>query len=409
MGRESELDELDEYLNGTLNGQGGTVFISGEAGSGKTRLALEFLKLAKDRDVTVLHGWCLSNATVSYFPFIEAFDSVSITEENGSEQSALDSSLLSNPQKMERTSRIPTSLVWKDQTFAAIAKELLFNSTSKPLVLFIDDLHWADSASLCLLQYLSRIAKSERLLIIGTYRNEELSAGKETNEQLSEILRLMGREELFHEIRLKNLNQDEVQRIANDMLGSPIDNALEEKLFSETRGNPLFIVESLRMLREQNGIIKRNDEWTLKAPSSELPYKVKQVILRRIDSLNINQRQILEIAALIGESFEPELVAAAINQNKIEVIRLLDEIEKKTLFIQNEKKRYRFTHPKYAEMLLSTLPYPLKIEYHAQIAKTIEASTSFEGFGLGVLAYHYAQAENKAEAIRYSLAAGREA
>ena len=82
VGRESELKELKKILKATLEGKGNTVFVSGEAGSGKTRLTNEFLNYAKDKGITVLSGWCLSNAAVPYFPFVEAFDSYSLTNED---------------------------------------------------------------------------------------------------------------------------------------------------------------------------------------------------------------------------------------------------------------------------------------------------------------------------------------
>ena len=147
VGRQRELDELLSSLDSAINGNGTTLLVSGEAGSGKTRLTSEFLNIARKKEVTVLTGWCLSNAAVPYFPFVEAFESFS----SDNEAQAFGSQLLRMKSWLTETSwtgtlekqGIPSPQIWKDQTFAAVTKELLMISTLKPTVLFIDDIHWA--------------------------------------------------------------------------------------------------------------------------------------------------------------------------------------------------------------------------------------------------------------------------
>ena len=124
-----------------------------------------------------------------------------------------------------------TPQVWKDQTFAAIARELLFLSANKPTILFLDDIHWADSASLSLLHYISRTITSERILVIRTFRSEELTPVAEGQAHpLIENLRLMGREDLFVEIKLVNLDQNSVGKVAENMLGGSLNPEFVEKL-----------------------------------------------------------------------------------------------------------------------------------------------------------------------------------
>ena len=170
VGRTQELEELQVNLKAVFDGKGTTVFISGEAGSGKTRIANEFLNFARNRGVIVLSGWCLSNAAVPYFPFVEAFDSYLLTNE--------DQTKFQGSQQLRTTTWLTGTEIaqtmspqtWKDKTFAAVTKELLLLSTSNPLILFIDDLQWADSASLSLLHYISRSISSERILILGNFQ-----------------------------------------------------------------------------------------------------------------------------------------------------------------------------------------------------------------------------------------------
>jgi predicted ATPase len=229
VGREKELEKLQEFLSSTISGKGKTVFVSGEAGSGKTRLIKEFLTLVKDQGLAVLTGWCLSNAAVPYFPFFEAFEHFFIneqTEDDGpfntgdlqkspmTEVRDLDlTSWLTRPTQTQKQggSRLISAQVWKDQTFAAVSRTLESIARSETVILFIDDLQWADSASLSLLHYLSRSVSSEKIMLLATFRSEQLNVDTEGRpSSLLETLRLMRREELFEEIKLLPLTRESV-------------------------------------------------------------------------------------------------------------------------------------------------------------------------------------------------------
>ncbi|MGA2682600.1 MAG: BREX system ATP-binding domain-containing protein [Candidatus Bathyarchaeia archaeon] len=321
VGREKELEELKGCLDEAWSGKGVTLFISGEAGAGKTRLTTEFLNIAKKKQVTVLTGWCLSDVAVPYFPFMEAFDSyTSSIEDNevtiANQQLSLKSWLIKNQSEANETIRNTSPQVWKDQVFVAVAKELLFLSTKKPLILVLEDIHWADSASLSLLHYLARQAVSERILIVATFRSEELNVRVEGHSNsLSKELLLMGREDLYREVKLSSLTRDAVRRVAENMLGGSVQPDLGEKLAANTMGNPLFLVESLRMMHQQGSLAKTNGKWSLRVDNFEIPKKVKDVILRRLEALKSDQRLILNAASVVGEKFDPKLIAAVVSQD----------------------------------------------------------------------------------------------
>jgi len=211
VGRERELKELQILLDSVVKGKGKTVFVSGEAGTGKTRLVREFLSSVKhEKEIITLTGWCLSDACVPYFPFKEVFKAYFSTFTAKDDSANPQRSATANPQEEELSKAEETELkvwisgstssgnlgkfeglapqAWKDLTFATVTKTLFSLSTKKPTILFIDDVHWADSASLALLHYISRAITTQRILILAAFRNEELNPDEEGRPHPSLIL-----------------------------------------------------------------------------------------------------------------------------------------------------------------------------------------------------------------------------
>jgi KaiC/GvpD/RAD55 family RecA-like ATPase/tetratricopeptide (TPR) repeat protein len=434
VGREHELEELQLFLDSAVAGKGATVFVSGRAGTGKTRLVNEFLNSARQKNETaVLTGWCLSNADVPYFPFIEAFSAYysTLNEKNdyaspqqnqiqassgdwervGNEESDLNS-WLKMPEKSGST-KIPGYLspqALKDQTFAAVTKALLGISLDRPIVLFIDDLHWADSASLALLHYISRFIVSRRVLVLATFRSEDLNPDSQGHPHpLVEALRLMGRENLFKEVKLSSLDRTDVSLLAENMIGGHVQSELAEKLASESQGNPLFVVESLRMLSEKGSLVQENNRWRLSIDELGIPNKIKDIILRRVEVLKPNQRKLLDLASVIGAKFDPELLGVLLGQDVLEVLESLSGIAKSTSLVICEGNYYRFDHAKCRDTLYEEISPLLRKAYHGRIAEKLEAGWKDKKLPLSDLAFHYSQAENREKAIKFALAAGEEA
>ena len=415
IGRQQELAQLIHCLDSAGKGKGTTVFISGEAGSGKTRLVHEFLNTISKREMTILFGWCLSNTAVPYFPFIEAFNSDIIGREGGLilSQPIDVKSWLSERYPIEKIekNRTFTPQIWKDQAFTEVTRELLYLSSVKPLILVLEDMHWADSASLALLHYISRAIINERILVLVTFRSEELGRDTEGHlHRLVETINLMGRESLFREIQLVNFDQDGVRRIAESMLSGKVDQKLVEKLLNESQGNPLFIVEFLRMLLEHGNLIREKDQWEHSIEKLGTPSKVKQIIMRRIEALRSDQRRVLDVASVIGEKFNPILIAGVLSKNRLEILETLNEILKSKSLLRVEEDFYVFDHAIFREVLYQQISSPLKRGYHEAVAEQIEnASKGSEEIPLSDLAFHYIQAGNKEKSVKYSLAAGQEA
>ena len=412
VGRELELGELKRCLESVVQGKGTTVFISGEAGSGKTRLTNELLKYARRKAVTVLSGWCLSNAAVPYFPFFEAFNAYLSEEQyiEGEEVTEV-SEWLKGPTQAEKTGK-PQAIspqVWKDQTFVAVAKTLTSISTRKPVILLIDDIHWADSASLALIHYIARAMSSEKVLLLATFRSEQLTADAEGRPHpLVETLRLMKREDLFREIKLSNLSQAYVSELSKAMLGGDIQQELAEKLMEESQGNVLFVVESLRMLHERGGLVQEHKEWRMASGELGIPDKIKDIILQRLSMLLHNQRRILEAASTIGIKFDTELLALTLDQGHLEVADALGMIARANSLVCSEGEQYRFDHARSRDAIYDEISPALKRAYHGKVAEKLESAIKGDKLPLSELAYHFAQAGNKEKAVNYSIAAGQD-
>ena len=416
VGRENELRELQSLLNSAVEGRGSTVFVSGEAGSGKTRLVNEFLGMVKEKEIAVLSGWCLSDIAVPYFPFVEAFKKYfsaknSVNAEQAEDEEAEIKAWLAGPKIAEKTGFSLTPQAWKDLAVAAVTNALLSMSTKKTIVLFIDDLHWADSASLSLLHYISRSIASSRILVLATYRTEELNPSVEGHPHpLVETIRLMRREDLLKGINLSNLSQANVSALAEKMVGGSLHSELAERLAEESRGNPLFVVESLRMLSEHGSLVQERGQWRLSIDEVGIPAKIKDIILRRVSMLKPNQRRVLDLASVIGNKFDVELLAMVMGEDSLGVLEVLNAVAQSSSLVCSGGSFYEFDHVKSRDAIYGEISPPLRRGYHARIAEKMEAkSKDTKNLPVSELAYHYSQASNREKAVEYSLAAGEDA
>jgi tetratricopeptide (TPR) repeat protein len=413
VGRDGELDFLEAALKMAVKGKGSTIFVSGEAGSGKTRLINEFLDSSYKKQTTILRGWCLCNAAVPYFPFLEALDShIEGSYKSGIRQSDLKKLLIADSPDFAVSDHSPLfpQLV-KEQRFSAIAKELILLSTKRPLILFLDDLHWADSASLSLLSYVSGQINSERILILATFRTEEINqAIIGPINPLLDTLRLMGRQDLYKELKLPNLSLVDVEKIIHHMLGGEAERNVTEKLVDESQGNALFVIESVRMLFENGQLSYSDSKWRLVADKLGIPTKVKDIILRRLDALKPEQRRILDVASVIGDRFEPDLLGMVLNRDSLEVLEALNSIALSKSLVCVDGDYYKFDHAKSREVLYERILLPLRRGYHERVAERMESmQNETDKVLLADLAYHYTEAGNNPKSILYNLLSGKDA
>ena len=421
VGRAAEISELKACLDSVIEGNGRTVFLSGEAGTGKTRLINEFLKIAQEKEITTMVGWCLSNSSIPYFPFIEVFkdhingkvDATKTLLPKTKHQLRTAAKALDKKVQSEEGNQLRkvSPKVWKDLTFASVGTALQALSELRPILLFIDDLQWADSASLALLHYISRVLATEKVLIVATFRSEEIHPNPNGQANpLVETMRLMRREDLLKEIKIANLSKPDVVKVAENMAGGSLDPEFVMRLAIESQGNPLFVVESMRMLLENRHLIEKKGYFRLTTPELGIPAKVKDIILRRLESLKPDQRRMLDLASVVGEKIDPVLLGAVVSTETLKVLETLNDISVSTSLVYSDESYYRFDHAKSREVLYGEIPSALRREYHSIIAETLEKTAkSPKEVPVNELAYHYAQTYKAEKALQYAISAGEEA
>ncbi len=441
VGREQQLEQLLQHLDLALNGRGTTVFVGGEAGVGKTRLVTEFLNHAKIKGTKVLSGWCLSEAALPYFPFTEAFNAYLSTISDDRMKKALTKHLgitgwLRGPEIIRESAEhlgitgwlrgpeiireskvrqlISTPEIERDRTFEATATAFLQLSTHEPTILVLEDLQWADHLSLALIHYVARKCRNSRLLIIGTYRSEELIRTKEEKlHPLEETMFSMSREDLLTKMDLGPLKRDDFPELLRSVFHSRFDDKFVEKLYRETEGNPLFVLETLNLLVEEGFLSESGEQWELTAPTEKIgvPSKVQEVIIRRISRLTREERKLLDHAAVCGHSFNLDTLRRTMSLDEIDVLEKLVVIEKRHKLIRSADSTFVFTHEKIREVIYDDLQGELRRAYHLKTASCLEqipVEETSDGY-LADIAFHYVEGGALEKAFEYLISLAEKA
>lgn len=286
----------------------------------------------------------------------------------------------------------------QDNMFDSILLGFQRLSQNKPLLLFMDDLQWADPSTLNLLHYLARNTRNEKIITIGTYRTEEIVQTADGRpHHLTDSMQKMNREDLLATIELKRLDAEKTRGIIDSCLGkTDLGNDILDRIFYETEGNPFFVLEVVKLLVEDGAIKQGKDgAWKLQTEvkNLDLPSKVYDVVRRRLDRLMDEQKELLECASVIGEEFSTDILEKTADTKKMTLLKNLSKIEKTHNLIHYLKDKYRFDHAKVREVLYNGIGEELKMEYHRIIADTLcETHKDDLDAVVSELAYHYYEA-----------------
>jgi class 3 adenylate cyclase len=398
-------------------GEHRTVLITGEPGIGKTRLAAEIAGGAHADGATVLCGRCDAELAIPYQPFVEAlthyarFAPQAVLANHraqfGNELSRLVPELGGVPATTAEQSRADHRYLM----FASVAGLLRAASLQQPLVLVLDDLQWADEATLMLIKYLL-VSPQLRALVIVTYRSTELGAAP----ALSELLPDLRREPGTVSFELAGLEGDDVVALAESVMAESFDTAglrLMESLGTETRGNPFFLGEILRALKESGGITELLGREGGVA-KLDIPRSVMDAISQRVARLGERSATALRAASVIGREFELELLALMVDEPIEELAEALDAAVDASVLATEPGFgiSYSFVHPLIAPTLYEQLRATRRRQLHRRALDGLERLLSAEALyhRSGELAHHALEAVPLVapeKAVEYASMAGR--
>lgn len=407
VGRGAEYQRLKGLFDTTAQGRGSTVFIGGEAGIGKTRLASEVMTYAKRKGAFTLTGVCLyQEGPEPYLPFVEAiaqyFDvSRNLPEEQRAKVKAFISREV--PELEELTTRFRTQIGFQRETGGGISRERLFEAISQllifiadqaPLVLFLDDVHWASDASLQLLHYVSRNTAGHALMLVNTFRSEEIAPLDDGSPHpLVDVMSRMSREGLYERIDLVGLTQDDLAEMIRSIFKKSAFSAdFRALLYRDTGGNPFFALEVIKLLRDHGMIYERNGIWREKEELTrfDIPERVHDLVVRRLQRLDEEQRDLLQAAAVGGEHFTSKGVSVLLGIDRLRVIKALGRLERIHQMIRSEGETYAFSHPKIGEVLYEEMPLELRQAYHVALAEFLEREASEDPYKISTdLGLHF--------------------
>jgi predicted ATPase len=529
------LRELKAYLDRAAKGQGSTIFISGEAGIGKTRLVNELKEIAQSKAFQVLSGNCMFESLTPFMPIFEAlksggleslfteaaprveavylmthggvlvkdvlrketklspvlFTSMLKVVENFVNETL---SILSEKEKENalnsigsenfhiliesgKSSNLVVLLTGKENEFLIydmkeiklniekdyenvlkdwdgdeksvkgienimnplitsgkydginygkdnpkIRRNLLFQNVSlgltryvktAPTILCIEDLQWIDPSSLAMIHYFAKTTREYGLIIIGTYRPEDITAKDGKDHPLVGTMQMMNREDLLENMELTRLPEGNLDEFFEVMFRrNDFGDNFRKRIYKETEGNPLFVIQLIKYLTDEEIIINQEGKWTLTKDFEEIeiPSKVYNVIERRLNRLEKGDRIVLDYASVNGEMFYSSVLTTSLNMNRITLLEQLRGLEQNHRLIRSYNGKFKFDHAKIKKILYNQIPKELINEYHSIIGNSIEAMNKDNlDEVVGDLAFHYYQCRNKDKALRYLIKAAEKA
>ena len=409
IGRDDEVERLEDVIEGLFSGHGRLVLLAGEAGVGKSRLQREIVDRIRRRGgIDLVGAGYEQEGKLPYGPFVEALErltrSVPVNElkpllgDSAAELARMVPALggaAAEPPPAGAQDRL--------RLFAAVAGFLARLSERAPVVLALDDLHAADDASLQLLHYVARNLSSRPVLLIGAYRPEE--AG--TSAPLGELLAALEREGIGERFALDRIPQRESDLLVDQLLsGEPVERAVYQAVFELAAGNPLYTEEAIRSLQEREVLQLFGGRWRLQGTELSIPGRVASLIAARIERLGSAERAVLNVAAVGGREVPYALLRAASDLPEAQLLDALDECLARQV-IEESAAGYRFSHPLHRAALYERLSSARRGHLHGRVAAALQAQHAEQlDAHAEALAHHYLHSETPGRAVVHLIRGG---
>ena len=385
VGRETELKQLQSAFDAAASGNGSLTMVVGEPGIGKTAICEQLSTYATVRGGKYLIGHCYEEGSLSlpYLAFVEAMRSYVIDRETRDLRKELGSGAADVARIVseirEKLKIKPTKSGDPQEEgyrlMQAVTSFLSNAARVQPLLIILEDLHDADKGTLEMLTYVSRNLGKTRLLIVGTYRDVEVDRAHPLSASLAELRRVT----TYDRVVLRGLNADEVQRMMNVIAGHDVPWGLAETVHRQTEGNPLFVQEVLRYLRESGLVTGDYRRWQPAGQTQlemSIPEGLRDVIGKRLSFLSEGCNRILSIAAVIGREFRLDVLQRVASVAEDELFNALREA--RAAVVVEERSTvgaavtYRFTHTFFRQTMYEEMIAPERIRTHQQVARVLE-------------------------------------
>ena len=419
VGRSEERALLRQAVSRAVAGGGGVVLIAGEAGLGKTRLVEEIAAEAKTAGMFVVRGQCYDmEGALPYVPFVEAIEYGLTVTTSEAFRSAMGDA---GPEIARFVPKVrlaypdlpPPLALPTDQ-----ARHYMFESVCdffgraaaiQPMMIVLEDLHWADESTTQLLENVARRVGAQ-LLVIGTYRDVDLHPGHPFMRGIEHLSRL----QTVSRITLKRLSAIDVAGMLRALSGQEPPERLVQLIYSETEGVPFFVEEVYRHLVEEHRLTDAAGKWLpqVEIGEVEVPETVRLVLGRRIDRIGETAQRILTTAACIGRTFTFDFLAALAEEKEEDLLDALDEAERSRLLVAHEGRqpRFVFAHEQIRQTLLGRMSFVRRQRLHRRVADTLERiHAGHLDEHVSDLAYHLVQAGARERAAEYLHQAGTSA
>jgi predicted ATPase/DNA-binding winged helix-turn-helix (wHTH) protein len=433
LGRETELAILRASLDQTLVGRRQTVFIAGEPGIGKTALVQAFLRQAAgSAQIVIARGQCLEQygAGEAYLPVLDGLSRLCRSARGARMLAFLrqhaPSWLVQMPSLLSpaETANLHAQAlgVTRERMLREVANAIEAFTAESPLLLVLEDIHWSDYSTLDLVSYLTHRRDHARLMIIATYRPVDVILNE---HPLKSVKREMQAHNLCREIALECLSEETVREYLNARFAiHELPKKFAGVVFTRTEGNPLFMVNLIDYLCDQELIAQEEGRWKLRAQISEVekevPASVRQLIERQLDRLTSEEREVLDGASVGGMEFSTLAIAAGIEKPVERVEEHCEELARRHQFLSPAwtvelpngmiASRRRFIHVLYRDVPYHLLPPLRRSQIHHRIAESETAVYGTRACEIAAeLAMHYEQSRDWEHALEHTTQAASNA
>ncbi len=385
VGRQEVMAHLTRAVENAVAGRGSVLMLRGEAGIGKTRCALELSRIVVHRGRSVWFGRCIETASrPPFWPWIQILRNAitELPDESAVRQEAVQ--LLSilvpqfEPNTAPRQKDQPQTTTEKFWLYDRLFSFLMSSCAAEPRTLVIDDIQWADEASLEFLCFIAPEVPERRIVLLVALRDYEEMDSRSVHSDC--LLRYA------HQIPLTGLSEDDVEKYMTQLGLFESNEALTRAFYLKTFGNPLFISETFRWLKWTT----EKDQKALTASDIhrlDVPDSIRTLMLRRLGTVEQKTRDVLEAASVVGRSFELGLLSQITREETETLVVALDRAMDTGLITRASASRFRFSHDLICEVAYECLPSTTRADYHNRIANILRKRSDFDAV-IGEVAFH---------------------